>query len=143
MTLPPHENADPREDEAVIGPSNRSFGLVFATVFLVVSVWPLVRGGELRVWGLAVAAVFLTAALLQPSLLSPLNAVWLRLGLVMHRVMNPLVMAVLFYAVVTPFALVLRLAGKKFDARSGPDATASSYWIDRRGGRTSRMDQQF
>jgi hypothetical protein len=143
MTLAPHETADLAGDEDAVGPSNRSFGLVFTAVFLIVGTWPLVRHGSPRVWALGVAAAFLIAALLLPAVLSPLNRAWLRLGLAMHHVVNPVVMALLFYGVVTPFALVLRLAGKRFGAASRPDPGAATYWIDRRGERVSRMDQQF
>lgn len=143
MTIAPHETADLGDDEEAVGPSNRSFGLVFTAVFLVAGLWPLVRGGSPRVWALGAAAVFLIAALVTPTLLSPLNRAWLRLGLAMHRVVNPVVMGLLFYGVVTPFALVLRLAGKRFAAASRPDPDAATYWIDRRGDRPSRMDQQF
>jgi hypothetical protein len=143
MTIAPHETADLVEDAAAVGPSNRSFGLVFTAVFLVVGTWPLVRDGNPRVWALVVAAGFLAAALVAPAVLSPLNRAWLRLGLAMHHVVNPVVMAVLFYGVVTPFALVLRLAGKRFTAASRPDPGAATYWIDRRSERASRMDQQF
>jgi Saxitoxin biosynthesis operon protein SxtJ len=143
MKIAPHETDDLTGDEEAVGPSNRSFGLVFAAIFLAAGAWPLVRGADPRVWALGVAAAFLIAALLRPALLAPLNRTWLRLGLAMHRVVNPVVMAVLFYGVLTPFALVLRLGGKRFGAASRPDPNASTYWIDRRAERASRMDQQF
>jgi hypothetical protein len=130
------------EDEAVLGPSDRSFGLVFAIVFLIVAVLPLWRDGEPRRWALAAAALCGVLALAWPRALAPANRLWLRIGMAMHRVINPVVMAVLFYLAVTPFGLVMRLFRRGLVRRMRPDRAASSYWIPREG-TCGRMDQQF
>ena len=130
------------EPEDVVGPSDRSFGLTFAVVFAIVGLLPLWRGGAPRGWALVVAAVVLTLALVWPRPLAPANRLWLRLGLLMHRVVNPVVMAVLYYGVVTPFGLVMRLFGAGLSRRLRYDPAATTYW-KRREAAASRMDQQF
>jgi hypothetical protein len=130
------------ERDGVVGPSDRSFGLTFAVVFAVVALLPLWRGGAPRSWAAAVAGLVFALALAWPRALAPANRLWLRVGLLMHRVVNPVVMAVLFYGVVTPFGLVARLFGAGMARRLRPDPKATSYWT-RRQPNASRMDQQF
>lgn len=129
-------------DEQIVGPSNRSFGLVFTVVFAIVALLPLWRGAAPRWWALAVAAVFGGLALAWPRALAPANRVWLRIGLLMHRIVNPIVMGAIFYLVVTPFGLVMRLLGKGPAAMRPAERDATSYWIARAGG-SSPMDNQF
>ena len=136
-----HEPLD--HDEPAVGPSNRSFGLLFTAVFTLVALAPAWRHRPIRAWALEIAAFFLASALVMPAVLAPLNQLWLRLGLVMHHVVNPMVMGALFYLVVTPFGLVLRMLGKGRAAGMRPDPSAATYWIDRRQQPRSRMDQQF
>jgi hypothetical protein len=132
-----------QRDEEVIGPSNRSFGTVFAVLFLIVGLVPLWNGRPLRAWALAVSALFVASALFAPGVLGPLNRVWLHLGLAMHRVVNPVVMGLIFYGAVTPFGLVMRVLGKGLGRRLRPDPSAQTYWVSRAGQPPSRMDQQF
>ena len=132
-----------RED-VIEGPSNRSFGGVFTVVFAAVGLLPLIRGGEIRVWALIVAAVFFAAALLSPGLLAPLNRLWFKFGMLLHRVVSPLVMGMLFYVVVTPTGLVMRLLGKRpLDLEF--DAAATTYWTLRQppGPAPDTMKNQF
>lgn len=110
--------------------SERSFGIVFAVVFTIVACWPLVRGGEIRWWAAALAALWLAAGLLVPDSLRSLNRAWFKLGLLLSRIMTPVVMGLLFFLVVTPTALVMRLGAKNLlQLRRDPDAR--SYWIVR------------
>lgn len=112
------------------GSSNRSFGLVFTVVFALVAGWPLLHDAPPRLWAAAVAAAFLVIALAAPSLLTPLNRLWTQFGLLLHRIMSPLVMSILFFIGVTPIALLMRLTGKDpLNLRFDP--TAKSYWIER------------
>jgi hypothetical protein len=105
---------------------------------------PLVRGGRIRTWPLAVAAVFLVPSLLHPGLLAPLNRVWTRIGLLLHRVVSPVVIGVLFFTTITPMGLVMRWLGHD-PLRLGFDADARSYWIERRppGPAPETMSNQF
>ena len=114
----------------VVAGSDRSFGLVFAGFFALVALLPLVHGGAMRWWALGVAAAFAGAALLAPRLLHPLNRLWFKLGLLLHHVVNPLVMAVMFYGAILPMALLLRVLGKDL-LRLKREPAAASYWIAR------------
>ena len=110
--------------------SDRAFGLVFAAVFAIVGLWPLMGGGPLRIWALGVAAAFLVAAALRPKLLAPLNGIWTGIGLFLHRMANFVILALLFYLVITPTGLMLRLLGKD-PLRLRFEPGARSYWIER------------
>jgi Saxitoxin biosynthesis operon protein SxtJ len=112
--------------------SERSFGLVFATFFAVISLTPLLRhpAGPVRLWGLAIAAVFLVLALTWTAPLRPLNWLWFRVGLLLHAIVTPVIMGLLFYSTMTPIGLLMRLAGKD-PLRVRRDVSASSYWIPR------------
>ncbi|WP_119418723.1 hypothetical protein [Desertibaculum subflavum] len=117
-------------EEVVKGSSDRSFGLTFAMVALIlagVSYW---RDGNWWPYALAAAAVFAGLALAVPGLLGPLNRLWLRFGLLLHHVINPLVMGLLFFGVITPMGVAARLIGKDF-LRLRFDRQAKSYWIPR------------
>jgi saxitoxin biosynthesis operon SxtJ-like protein len=113
----------------VVG-SNRTFGLVFAAVFGIVALWPLVSGGMPRPWAAVLAVAFLAVALVAPRLLSPLNRAWFHVGLTLHRVVNPIVMAIIYYGTVVPVGLILRARGKDM-LRLKRDPNARSYWIER------------
>ena len=128
MSPATHEDFD--RDEIVQGSSDRAFGLVFCGVFVVVALWPLMSARPFRTWALCVAAAFLLASLLRPSLLAPLNRLWLGLGLLLQRITNPIVLGVLFFGTVLPIGLLMRLAGKN-PLRLGFDRDAQSYWIPR------------
>ena len=116
--------------ETVKASSDRGFGLVFAAVFAVVGLLPYLHGNPVRWWALVAAGEILVVALAGPILLAPANRVWTRLGLVLHRIVNPVVMAAVFYGAVTPTALVMRACGKD-PLRRRFDRGAQSYWIVR------------
>lgn len=113
------------------GSSDRSFGLVFTVFFLVVTSLPLFYGNGLRLWALGLAGAFLMLALTAPKLLSPFNRLWTRFGMLLHRVVSPLALGILFYGVVMPTGLLMRLFGKDL-LRLRLDKSANSYWIQRR-----------
>jgi predicted membrane metal-binding protein len=118
------------DDGVIQTSSDRSFGIVFAVVFAVIGLWPFLFGGMVRWWSLAIAAAFLAVALVRPALLEPLNRLWTKFGLLLNRIVSPLVMGLLFFVVITPFALGARLAGKDL-LRLKHDPEAESYWIPR------------
>ena len=126
------------------GSSDRTFGLVFSVVFGLIALAPLVSGREARWWALVPAGACLLAALLRPALLAGPNRVWTRFGLLLHRVMSPVVLAVLFFVVLTPFALVTGLL-RKDALRLSRDPDAESYWIERDADGAARqsMRNQF
>ncbi len=132
-----------RGDEPKAG-GERGFGIVFACVFAVIGFWPLWDDGAIRLWALIAAGVFAAAGLFAPALLRPLNRVWFLFGMALHKVVNPVVMGLLFYATITPMALVMRLMGKD-PLRRRFDPEAKSYWIERRpaGPEPQSMRRQF
>ena len=137
-----HENLG-RSDKVKAG-SERAFGIVFAVVFAVVGLWPLWEGDGFRPWALIAAGVFLAAGLLVPKALKPLNRLWFVFGLGLHKVVNPLVMGLLFYFTITPMALIMRLIGKD-PLRRDFEPEAKSYGIERRpaGPAPESMRHQF
>lgn len=112
------------------GSSDRSFGLVFAAFFTLVALAPLRHGGSIRLWAVVLAALFLAVSIVRASLLSPLNRLWLKLGLLLGKIVNPIVMGLVFFVVVVPTALLFRLQGKD-KLRLKADRSAKSYWIVR------------
>jgi hypothetical protein len=137
-----HEHFQSRED--VKTSSDRSFGLVFFAVFVLIGMAPLAFGGAFRPWAILIAFVFLVFALAYPRALAPLNTLWTRFGFLLHRIVNPLIMALLFFLVVTPIGLLMRALGKR-PLNLALDLAATSYWIDRvpQGPAPETMKQQF
>jgi hypothetical protein len=124
-----HEDVSRRME--IQGSSDRGFGLVFAGFFLLVGLWPLLQGRGVRPWALGIATIFGVLALTRPATLAPLNRWWQRFGLLVHALVSPVVLGLLFYFTITPIGLLLRLFGKDVvRLRFEPDAT--SYWIQRR-----------
>ena len=112
------------------GSSDRAFGLVFATVFLLIALYPLFFGAGIRWWAAVVAAVFGACAVAVPRLLAPLNRAWTRFGLVLHKIVSPVVLGIMFFGVILPTGLLMRLLGKD-PLRLAFDPAAPSYWITR------------
>lgn len=137
-----HENLV-REEKQEIS-SDRLFGFVFFVFLTIVALLPLRRGGEVRGWAAGLALGFLLLALLIPRALRPLNRVWFRIGLVLHKVVNPLISGLIFYVIITPMAVVMRLFNRD-ELRLHLDETNDSYWINRQilGPPKQRMHNQF
>jgi len=131
-------------EETVRGSSDRTFGLVIAGALGLVGLAPLVRGGPVRWSCVAVAMVALALALGHPPALAPLNRLWLKLGLLLHAAVNPVVMGLLFYTTVTPMGLAMRLLGRD-PLRLRLDPEAPTYWIPRHppGPSPDTMPRQF
>jgi nitrate reductase NapE component len=140
--MPTHE--DFSRTHQVRASSNRSFGWLFTAVFLIVAVWPLLSGGMVRWWSLFIAAAFALVTVAVPKLLALPNRLWLRLGLVLNRIISPVVLAFLFYVVVTPMGALMRALGKD-NLRLRRDDSHTSYWIKRDppGPKPDSMNHQF
>jgi hypothetical protein len=124
------EKIQPLSDSAKL-PSNRSFGLLFTVVFLIVAAytWSKDYSGQwVQIW-LVISGVFFAFALLFPAVLSPLNKLWFSLGLLLGKVVSPVVLGILFFLVITPVAIGMRLFGR--DALLMKKRAVRSYWIDR------------
>ena len=124
-------------------PPNRSFGFLFCAVFAIVAAWPLLSGNGPRIWAVGVSAAFALLAVLAPDLLTPLNRAWMRFGALLHRIVSPIVLAILFFIVITPFGLVMQ--AMKRDPLRLRRLDERSYWVDRAppGPRPDSLDKQF
>lgn len=124
--------------------SDRVFGLLFTVFWATVAIAPLRHGGSARAWAGILATTFLVFSVIRPTLLGPLNLQWQRLGRLLQKLTNPIVMAILFFSAVTPFGLIMRLLNR--DAlRLQRDRDAASYWIPRQppGPSGESMKDQF
>lgn len=133
-----------REEEEVKLPSERSLGITFAVVFALIGLVPLVHGGHIRWWAVAIAAAFLAVALIYPIILRPLNKVWMKFGLLLHKIVNPIMLGLMFGLIVVPIALLVRLIkGRLLTPK--PEPEAASYWIirDPPGPEPDTMRHQF
>ena len=130
-------------DEVTTPGSDRTFGLVMAGALAVLALFNGWHHGRLWPWMLLAAALFLVLGLLRPSLLHPLNRLWMMLGLLLHRIVNPIVMGLLFYGTILPTGLVMRLRGRDL-LRLKRDPAAETYWIKRTPGPAPEtMKDQF
>ena len=121
--------------------SNRSFGIVFFFVFLIISLWPLLNENPLRVWSIYVAIIFLILGLMNSKLLAPLNILWFKFGELLGSIVAPIVMGIVFFVVITPIGLFMKMIGKdllndKYNNKN------KSYWINREESKGT-MKQQF
>ena len=110
--------------------SNRSFGLVFFTVFLIISLWPFTFDSNIRVLPAIISLIFLILGLMNSKLLTPLNKVWFKFGIILGAIIAPIVMGIVFFAVVTPIGFIMRIAGKDLLSKKY-DNKKESYWIKR------------
>ena len=110
--------------------SNRSFGLLFFVVFLIVSLWPLTYEGSIRIWSVIISAVFLILGLINSKLLTPLNVLWFKFGMILGAIISPIIMGIIFFLVVTPTGLILRIMGKDL-LNKKYDKKKETYWIKR------------
>jgi len=130
-------------DEAAAPGSDRTFGLVMAAALAIVSLVNVWHHGRLWPWLMPLALLFLVASLLRPSWLHPLNRLWMMLGLVLHRIVNPIVMGLLFFGTIWPTGIVMRMRGRDL-LRLKREPAANSYWIAREPGpQPETMKDQF
>ena len=120
--------------------SNRSFGVVFFIVFLLIALYPVINNEEIRVWSLIVSLIFLVLGLLNSKILNPLNQIWFKFGVLLGRIISPLIMVIIFFFVVTPIGLIMRTLGK--DILNLRYNTKKTYWIEKTGPK-SKMKNQF
>ena len=120
--------------------SNRSFGIVFFVVFLLIGLYPLLNGDNIRIWSLILAIIFIVLGVINSKLLSPINLLWFKFGILLGRFISPIVMGIIFFLVVTPTAFILRLFGK--DVLNLKKNNEPTYWIENKD-KSSRMKNQF
>ena len=129
------------KDEIKIS-TNRNFGIVFFIVFLLISLWPLIDAGDLRVWSLIVSFIFLVLGLLNSSILNPLNKLWYKFGIILGNLISPLIMGIIFFTIVTPIAYILRIFKKDVLKLKFRSDEINSYWIKKENLKNS-MKKQF
>ena len=126
-------------DDVKIG-SNRSFGIVFFIVFLLIALYPLLKGNDFRIWSLIISIIFLILGLINSKLLVPLNRLWFKFGLLLGKFISPLIMGIIFFLVVTPIGIGMRLFKK--DLLNLKYNKKETYWIEKTGPK-SKMKNQF
>ncbi len=120
--------------------SNRGFGLVFFSVFLIISLYPLIYNEDIRLWSLFIAIIFLILGLINSKILSPFNKLWFKFGLFLGKIISPLIMGIIFFLVVTPIGFIMRLLKKDLINLKYNDS--KSYWVKKTGPK-SKMKNQF
>ena len=113
-------------NEVKIG-SNKSFGIVFFGVFFIIALYPLIYDNQIRVWALFISLFFLVLGLKNSKLLNPLNKIWFRFGMLLGKIISPLVMSVIFFTVVTPISVIMKILKKDFLRLKFNDS--ETYWI--------------
>tara|TARA_Y100001970_G_scaffold26090_1_gene31200 strand:- start:5408 stop:5791 length:384 start_codon:yes stop_codon:yes gene_type:complete len=126
-------------DKIKIG-SNKSFGIVFFVVFLIVALYPLVNSKDIRIWSLVISVIFLFLGLINSRLLTPLNKLWFKFGIFLGKIFSPIIMGIIFFLVVTPIGFIMRFLGK--DLINLKYNNNKSYWIEKTGPK-SKMKNQF
>ena len=126
-------------DDIKIG-SNRSFGIVFFVVFLLIALHPLIYQGDVRIWSSIISLLFLFLGLINSKLLTPLNKIWFKFGIFLGKIISPLIMGIIFFFVVTPIAVLMRLLKK--DLLNLKFSNKTSYWIEKNDPK-SKMKNQF
>ena len=120
--------------------SNKSFGIVFSIVFLVIAFWPMLNGNEINYWSLAISIVFLILGLINSKILTPLNTIWSKFGILLGNVVSPIVMGIIFFLIVTPTSIIMKLLGK--DLLNLKKNNNNSYWIEKNN-QKSKMKNQY
>ena len=120
--------------------TNKSFGVVFFIVFFIIAIFPLKNNGDIRIWSLVISIIFLLLGLLNSKILTPLNKYWFKFGIFLGKIISPMIMGIIFFLVVTPTGLIMRLLGK--DILNLKYNKNQSYWIEKNGPK-SKMKNQF
>jgi len=121
--------------------SNRSFGLVFFVIFLIVALWPLKYEEDIRLWSLVISIIFFILGVINSKLLTPLNKLWFKFGILLGSIVSPIIMGIVYFAVVTPTGVLMRLLGKDL-LRMSKVKNTSTYWI-KRDKQKNTMKKQF
>ena len=120
--------------------SNKSFGIVFSIFFLLISVYPLLNSDPIYYWSLFISFIFLVLGLMNSKILSPLNLLWFKFGILLGKIVSPVVMGIIFFLVVTPISILLKIFGK--DVLNLKFNNNKTYWIEKNGPK-SNMKKQF
>ena len=120
-------------------PSNRNFGVVFCVVFMIISLWPLLSKNEIRIWSLIISITFLLLGLINSTLLTPLNKLWFKFGILLGNIISPIIMGIIFFFVVTPTGLLMKIFKK--DPLNLKKNNNNTYWTDKDNSNNSMRNQ--
>ena len=121
-------------------PSNKNFGIVFFIVFLLVAFYPLTFNGEIKIWSLLISLLFLLLGMMNSKILTPLNKTWFKFGIILGKIVSPIIMGIIFFLVVTPVGLIMKVLKKDIlNLKYNNDKT---YWV-KKNGQKSKMKNQF
>ena len=120
--------------------SNRSFGIIFFVVFFLIALYPLIHNEEIRIWSLIISLIFLILGLINSRILTPLNKLWFKFGILLGKIVSPIIMGIIFFLVVTPIGFIMKILGK--DVLNLKFNENKSYWIEKTGPK-SKMKNQF
>ena len=119
--------------------SNKSFGIVFFIVFLIIALYPMLKGQDLRLWSLIISFIFLILGMINSSILTPLNILWFKFGILLGNIISPIVMAIVFFVVVTPTGIIMKILRK--DLIGLKKNNKNTYWIEKKAKMTSMKNQ--
>ena len=119
--------------------SNKSFGIAFAVVFGLIAFWPLIKGNDIRIWALVISIIFFVLGLINSKILTPLNKLWFKFGIILGNFIAPIVMGIIFFLVVTPTGIIMKLLGK--DLIKLKKNNEKSYWIEKKNIKSSMKNQ--
>ena len=120
--------------------SNKSFGIVFFVVFLLIAIYPLINGGDIRIWSIFIAVTFLILGLLNSRILTPFNKIWFKFGVLLGNLISPIILGIIFFLIITPTSLIMKILGKNL--LNLKKNNKSSYWVERPKIK-SKMKNQF
>ena len=120
-------------------PTNRNFGIVFCIVFFIIAIFPLLNQNDIRYWSLIISIIFLFLAVIKSEILTPFNKIWFKFGILLGKIISPIVMGVIFFFVITPIGIFMRLIGK--DILNLKKTKNQSYWNKKES--TGSMKRQF
>ena len=119
--------------------SNRNFGIVFFVVFLLIGLWPFLNGNELRIWSIIISLIFFILGILNSKILTPFNKIWFRFGIFLGNFISPIIMGIIFFLVVTPTGLLMKLFRKDLINLKKNDN--KTYWIEKKDIKSSMKNQ--
>ena len=121
--------------------SNRSFGIIFFVVFLFIALYPITYSEDIRIWSLIISFIFIILGLLNSKILTPLNKLWFKFGVILGKIISPIIMGIIFFLVVAPIGLIMKVLGKDL-LRLKYNKKDNTYWIEKNGPK-SKMKNQF
>ena len=120
--------------------SNRSFGILFFVLFLIIALYPLINNDDLIIWSLLISLVFLILGIINSRILTPLHILWIKFGIFLGKIVSPLIIGLIFFIIVTPIGFIMRAMGK--DLLNLKFNKSKTYWIEKKGPK-SKMKNQF